>query len=307
MNAKRRQRSKNTIDAVLIMGGNIRGNVQEYPKGSFFSLEALEAEIKEDEVVGIVPMPGWLLAKGIEATHAGDPIPGWMQYDQGVRQDFSQHPPKVTHVAGEPIDPDKVYRVATKVSDLTNGQSPPWTEYYSQRKELLPPKGAYINIQSDLMSYFARNIWRKLWDELTQRVKDTCTMEECNPDGCNPDIRLGMLDQTGDGTVSVEEIQQALRDMLNYSIDDRERSLAEFVHSYADTDGDGVLRLADLEAFCEERSSVNKEDDWRLSFPKTSLQNIQVEGASTIATSSPESSKTVDASIAGSSGRQTSS
>jgi hypothetical protein len=290
MNAKRRQRSKNSIDAVLLMGGNIRGNVAEYPKGSYFSLEALEAEIKADEVVGIVPMPGWLLAEGIEATHAGDPIPGWMQYDQGVRQDFSQHPPKVTHVAGEPLDPEKVYRVATKVSDLTNGQSPPWTEYYSQRMDVLPPKGAYINVQSDLMSYFARNIWRKLWDVLTQRVK-----EECAIDGCNPEIRLGLLDQSGDGTVSVEEVQLALREFLNYSVDDREQSLAEFVHSYADTTGDGVLRLADLEAFCDERSVHDKEDDWRLSFPKTSLPNVQVQGASptTAAAAAATSSATV--------------
>jgi hypothetical protein len=40
------------------MGGNIRGG-QDYEIGSFFSLEALEAEIKSDEVVAVVPMPGW--------------------------------------------------------------------------------------------------------------------------------------------------------------------------------------------------------------------------------------------------------
>lgn len=68
------------VDAVLLMGGNIRGNVEEYPRGSYFSLEALEAEIKADEVIAVVKMPGWLLAEGIEVTHAGDPIPGWMQY-----------------------------------------------------------------------------------------------------------------------------------------------------------------------------------------------------------------------------------
>ena len=79
LNVQRASR-KHYIDAVLLMGGNIRGNVDEYPQGSFLSLEALEAEIKSDEVVGVVPMPGWLLAEGVEATHAGDPISGWMQY-----------------------------------------------------------------------------------------------------------------------------------------------------------------------------------------------------------------------------------
>jgi 2',3'-cyclic-nucleotide 2'-phosphodiesterase (5'-nucleotidase family) len=81
LNESRRQR-RHQIDAVLLMGGNIRGNA-DYPDGSFFSLEALEAEIKSDEVVAVVPMPGWLLAEGVSVSHAGDPIPGWMQYDVG--------------------------------------------------------------------------------------------------------------------------------------------------------------------------------------------------------------------------------
>ena len=78
LNVRLRRRT-HMADAVILMGGNIRGNIDEYPKGSFFSLETLESEIKADEVVAVVKMPGWLLAAGIEATHAGDPIPGWFQ------------------------------------------------------------------------------------------------------------------------------------------------------------------------------------------------------------------------------------
>ena len=78
LNVRLRKRT-HMADAVIIMGGNIRGNIDEYPEGSYFSLESLEAEIKADEVVAVVRMPGWLLAAGIEATHAGDPIPGWFQ------------------------------------------------------------------------------------------------------------------------------------------------------------------------------------------------------------------------------------
>jgi len=259
MNVERRQR-KHAVDSVLLMGGNIRGNVPEYPLGSFFSLEALEAEIKADEVVAVVPMPGWLLAEGVEATHAGDPIPGWMQYDQGVEQDFTQTPPKVTHVAGEPLDRDRVYRVATKISDLTNGQSKPWTDYYNAHPEVLPPKGAYVNIQSELMSYFARNLWQKLWDYTTEKVDGDCfaVVPDCGARG-----RLDLFDQTGDGKVTVAEIQHALRDMLGYSIDDREQSLAKFVHSIADSTGSGIITLEDFEAFCDEITGLYREDDWR--------------------------------------------
>lgn len=105
------------IDAVILMGGNIRGN-EDYPDDSFFSLETLEAEVKQDEVVSFVNIPGHVLAAGIEATHAGDPRPGWFQYDDGIVEENG----KVTMVNGKPLEANKIYRVATKIKDLTNGQ-----------------------------------------------------------------------------------------------------------------------------------------------------------------------------------------
>ena len=77
---------------------------------------------------------------------------------------------------------------------------------------------------------------------------------------CNPEERLEALDQTGDGIVTVEEIQVALRDRLGLSIDKREQSLAEFVHSFADQTGDGTIRLMDLEVFCAELGAEVDED-----------------------------------------------
>ncbi|KAL7567910.1 hypothetical protein ACA910_019625 [Epithemia clementina (nom. ined.)] len=263
LNVKRRQR-KHDVDAVLLMGGNIRGNVQEYPPGSFFSLEALEAEIKSDEVIGVVKMPGWLLDEGVAATHAGEPIPGWMQYDVGVKQ-ANDGSKRVTHVAGEPLDPDRIYRVGTKIGDLTNGQSPPWTTFYTENPQLLPPKGAYVNIQSELMSYFARNLWRKIWDKTTELIDD----KECDvSDNCAADARLDVLDQTGEGLVTVDDLHTALRDLLGYSVDDRETTLAQFVHAFADTTGDGTVTVDDIESFCDEIKDLYQRDEWRLSFPR---------------------------------------
>jgi len=246
---------------------------------SLFSLLPLlltEAEIKEDENIAVVPMPGWLLAKGVQETHAGDPISGWLQYDEGIEEDESQHPPVVTHVAHEPIDLNRVYRVATKISDLANGQSPSWTEYFTQHPEVLPPKGAYVNIHAELMSYFARNLWRKLWEAVSREISGECEInDECNAEG-----RLAALDIAGDGVVSVDEIQLALKEKLGYSIDDREKSLAEFVHNFADTTGSGQITKQDFETFCDEMSEMYEKDKWRLSYQKPSQQQPQRETAS---------------------------
>jgi hypothetical protein len=266
LNTSRRQR-KHDIDAVLLMGGNIRGGT-DYPLGSFFSLEALEAEIKGDEVIAVVPMPGWLLAEGVAATHAGDPIPGWMQYDNGIEEVLSDGKPVITQVRGKSIDHQKIYRVATKISDLTNGQSPPWTEYYTQHPMLLPPKGAYVNIQAELMGYFARNLWRKIWDNLSSRIGSECDVDDADPDNCNAEMRMETLDRDNDGLISIEDIQKALGEIVGLSIDNRELSLAQFVHSFADTNGSGEVTLDDLQKFCDEMEEVYEADAWRLSFPR---------------------------------------
>jgi len=282
LNTSRRQRN-NYVDAVLLMGGNIRGG-RDYPEDSFFSLEALEAEIKGDEVIGIVPMPGRVLARAIEETHAGDPIPGWMQYDDGIHEeavdDSEEHEgrtTRVTRIAGKPIDPDRTYRVATKIGDLTNEQSPTLTEYYRRFPELLPSKGSYVNIQAELMSFFARNLFRKLWEATELRMRDedgrlkTATRplgELCDVDECDPDGRLSTLDRDGDGVVTVDDVHVALRDFLGLSIDEEETTLAEYVHSFADTSGKGCVTVADFEVFCTEMPEVYESQKWRLAFPR---------------------------------------
>jgi len=252
------------IDAVLLMGGNIRGNVAEYPKGSFFSLEGLEQEIKSDEVLATVTMPGWLLAEGVHYTHSGEPIPGWMQYDNGVKQDEQN---RVTHVGGVPLDPNRNYRVATKVSDLTNGQCPPWTQYFTYLPQVLPTKGAYFNVQSELMNYFAKSLWQQLWDYMSDELTEVLDDGEevvCPIDAC-PVERLEILDSSGEGTITVEDIQTALRDHLGVSVDERETALAEMVHSYADMTGTGEVTIDDLEQYCDEMSDSLLRD-WKFSY-----------------------------------------
>jgi 2',3'-cyclic-nucleotide 2'-phosphodiesterase (5'-nucleotidase family) len=271
LNVKRGRQRAHMVEAVVIMGGNIRGGT-EYPAGSFFSLEALEAEIKANEVVGVVLIPGWVLSDAISETHSGDPIPGWLQYDQDIVEEFCDDGPSVvTHVAGSPIDRERIYRVATKVEDLTNGQSKTLTAFFNAHPENLPPKGAYVNIHSELMSYFSRNLWRKIWEavEPIMGSNEDCGLDE-GCDSCMSEERFKALDLDHDGIVSVDEIHNALRDVVGLSVDDSEKSLAKFVHSFADVTRNGKVTVKDFEVFCKEIPDIYEADKWRLAFPKAS-------------------------------------
>ena len=124
-------------------------------------------------------------------------------------------------------------------------------------------------IHAELMGYFARNLWRRLWDAISQELSETCDLSE----DCNPKGRLAALDISGTGTVTVEEIQLALRDYLGFSVDDREMSLAEFVHSFADTTGDGKVALRDFELFCEEmKEDYESDEKWRPSYTNPTMR-----------------------------------
>ena len=159
-----------------------------------------------------------------------------------------------------------MYQIATKVPDLTNGQSPPFTAYFTKHPEQLPPKGAYNNIHAELMGFFARNLWRKIWEATTPEGQDPMQCDDL--ESCMPEYRLSVLDRDETGIVHVEEIHAALRDVVGLSVDDSEMSLAKFVHSFADTSGDGRVTLDDFKIFCTEMPVLYENERWRLASPR---------------------------------------
>mmetsp|Transcript_20061 Transcript_20061/g.43178 ORF Transcript_20061/g.43178 Transcript_20061/m.43178 type:complete len:706 (-) Transcript_20061:47-2164(-) len=296
------ERPNEQVDAVLLMGGNIRGNVEKYPDNSFFSLETLKQEVKDDEKVAVVPMPGWLLAEGIQHTHSGDPIPGWIQYDDGVQQDEDG---RVTHVADAPLAANRIYRVATKVSDLTNGQCPPWVQYYEHFPHVLPDsEDAYVNVQSEIMTFIAKSLWRRLWEHMT----DELTMEReddedivCTEDSC-PLERIELMDTDLNGVIEIHDIQQALEDFLGFSVDERELTLATMIHDFADMDGDGKVTMNDFELYCREMA-VSMHGDWAMQYQDAAKAFEKVEAqladilSSNVAEATKEGTPTIEQSL----------
>ena len=139
----------------------------------------------------------------------------------------------------------------------------------------LPPKGKYINISSELMGHFARNLWQRLWAEISREIGDEQPYFNDAGAQCAAEERLAALDRDGSGFVTVEDIKYALKEKLGYSIDNREDTLAKFVHSYVDQSGDGRVTKKDFLILSEQMmelecktaaASMNKkaEDDINL-------------------------------------------
>ena len=109
------------------------------------------------------------------------------------------------------------------------------------------------------MGYFSRTLFRKLWDAVGKKIGSAMKKVASNPSlienvevlkKVESGLRLNVLDVDGSGTVSVDEIHDALRDLLGLSVHDENKTLAEYVHAHADVTGNGIVTREDFEHFC---------------------------------------------------------
>lgn len=151
--------------------------------------------------------------------------------------------------------------------------SKPFTTYFKAHPELMPSKGQYINIHSELMDFFARGMFRKLWEATGELIPDPELVAEeatqpVNMERIEGRLRLSVLDRDNDGYVTVDDIHFALRDFLGLSVDDNYKTLAEAVHSCADALGNGVVTVEDFEVFCSGMPlELTMTKRWHAAFP----------------------------------------
>lgn len=140
--------------------------------------------------------------------------------------------------------------------------------------ELLPAKGQYINIHSSLMKFFARGMFRKLWEATGELIPDPEVVAEdyshpVNMDRVEGRLRLSILDRDNDGFVTVDDIHHGLRDFLGLSVEDDYKVLAQKVHACADITGNGVVSVEDFEIFCRDGmpGELTMNTKWDEAFP----------------------------------------
>ena len=179
---------------------------------------------------------------------------------------------------GKPKKMHRVTRSTTRRTQyvthtLMSFSSPPLTKYYKENSHLLPSKGQYINIHSNLMGFFARGMFRKLWEATGELIPDPELVAEdathpVNMERIEGRLRLSVLDRDNDGYLTVDDIHYGLRDFLGLSVDDNYKSLAEQVHSCADVTGTGRVTVEDFELFLLDMPREMKfQPKWQKAFP----------------------------------------
>eukprot|EP00009_Paramoeba_aestuarina_P011891 CAMPEP_0201535680 /NCGR_PEP_ID=MMETSP0161_2-20130828/59746_1 /ASSEMBLY_ACC=CAM_ASM_000251 /TAXON_ID=180227 /ORGANISM="Neoparamoeba aestuarina, Strain SoJaBio B1-5/56/2" /LENGTH=198 /DNA_ID=CAMNT_0047940991 /DNA_START=985 /DNA_END=1581 /DNA_ORIENTATION=+ len=194
-------------------------------------MESLKSEVQEKYTVGIVDIPGRILAEMIPETQYG-PNPGYLQYDDGVVQDETG---KVIKLCNKDVEPDRLYATAICVWDLTAGSSKTLKDYFASRPTEIPTAEACWPVYSSLISFFARNMWKKVR-----------SLIDLDGDGIISKEEFSKVDVNHDGKISKEELKNYVA-KLGIEIDKADE---EFIHHImivaGDVNDDGFLDANEL-------------------------------------------------------------
>lgn len=181
--------------------------------------------------------------------------------------------------------------------------SAPFTEYFTENSHLLPAKGQYTNIHSDLMGFFARGMFRKLWEATGELIPDPEIVAEeathpVNMERIEGKLRLSVLDRDNDGYLTIDDIHYGLRDLLGLSVNDDYKALAEQVHFCADATGNGKVTVEDFELFLLDmpREMKLQQPKWEKAFPDP-LPDLSNEVLAANATTSSSSGGDIDGEV----------
>lgn len=187
------------VDCALLKGGNIRGG-REYSDDEHINLEVLQTELEETKEIVVVQCPGSVLKVGLRETF-GVPNPGWMQYDDEVILDEDGY---VTKIAGEPLDENRMYKVASIVDFWRKRDAPSIGAYFEEHPEKLPEHDSGRPIHALLLRFFAMQVCSKLWKVLGLDDSGGAPNKEA----------FDRLDHDRDGKLSKDDLKHFIQEVI---------------------------------------------------------------------------------------------
>lgn len=183
-------------DAFVGKGGNIRGG-RDYGEDEEYSLELLRSELG-DASVYLAELPGYVLRMGLRETWQ-QPGTGWFQHDESIEVDSEGY---VVRVGGEPLQLDRVYRIATFQDFFRARDGPSIGNYYNENPAMVPTEGH--SVENLLLKHSAEKFWQAAWDEL-----------DWDRNGWIDDEEFKMIDIDDNGHVDRQEIIEMLQRIGN--------------------------------------------------------------------------------------------
>lgn len=155
-----RIRDAESAEGCVLNGGGVRGN-REYRER--FTYGDLKGEVPFDNEVVVASIPGWVLREAIRASR-GRSLQGsgaFLHVDDGMQVDPSDH--RLTHIAGEPVDLDRSYRIAL-VRNLLTGMDhiEPLESFGHEHPERIPREGSGREVKVVLVDAFSRELFQRL-------------------------------------------------------------------------------------------------------------------------------------------------
>lgn len=204
-------------DGCLINSGGIRGE-RDYHKR--FTYADLKAALPYANEMGVVSLPGRVIRDAVAQSRA--PIEegsaAYLQVDDGMAVEGPGN--VVTTIGGQPLEPDRQYRIAT-VLGLLGGMNSiePLVQYALQHPDKVPPHDSGREIKIILVEAFAIELWQQLgsFEDIDADKDGVITKGELKaaitrltseaPAQLVIDDMIKVLDADGDQTITREEAQ----------------------------------------------------------------------------------------------------
>ena len=235
---------RDTVDCCIIKGASCPRAAKAYEDDAYVSLETLRAEIQAKDDVNVYKLSGHALKHGVRERW-GHANPGFMQIDDGVTCDDDGF---VTHIRGEPIDEERIYRVASFKSLERESDGEIIAGELKAHPERMPGEDDGVQCHALLVGHWARRLWERIY-----------ALADADGDGRLSAEEFATLDLDGSGRINRKELKHAIA-RAGYETFSGEYTLVEAVLEAAgDLDGDGKLSRWEINAHAKQEVARHRD------------------------------------------------